>query len=85
MWSTVKTNHVDNVIKDLKLAFITGDKDELGEVLAKVYDDTGYETDFIYDIFIEQTEEEREDGLDIDDAVGAAAYWTLIPAYELDY
>ena len=85
MWSTIKTKRVDDVIKDLKRAFLTGDKDELGEVLAKVYDDTGYEIDFIYDIFVEQIEDEREDGRDINDAVGAAAYWTLIPAYELDY
>lgn len=85
MWSTIKTKHVDNVIKDLKLAFITGDKDELGEVLAKVEKETGYEIDFIYDIFVEQIEDEREDNYDIDAAIGAAAYNTLIPAYELDY
>ena len=53
MWSTIKTKHVNNVIKDLKLAFLTGGKDELGEVLAQVNDDTGYEIDFIYDIFVE--------------------------------
>lgn len=85
MWSTIKTKHVDDVIKDLKLAFITGDKDELGEVLAKVEKETGYEIDFIYDIFVEQIEDEREDNYDIDAAIGAAAYNTLIPAYELDY
>lgn len=85
MWSTIKTKHVDDVIKDLKLAFITGDKDELGEVLAKVENETGYEIDFIYDIFVEQIEDEREDNQDIDAAIGAAAYNTLIPAYELDY
>lgn len=85
MWSTIKTKHVDDVIKDLKLAFITGDKDELGEVLAKVEKETGYEIDFIYDIFVEQIEDEREDNQDIDAAIGAAAYNTLIPAYELDY
>lgn len=85
MWNTIKTKHVDNVIKDLKLAFITGDKDELGEVLAQVYDDTGYEIDFIYDIFVEQIEDEREDNQDIDAAISAAAYNTLIPAYEFDY
>lgn len=85
MWSTFKTKYVDDVIKDLKLAFITGDKDDLGEVLFKVYDDTGYEVDFIYDIFVEAIEDEREDNQDIDAAIGAAAYNTLIPAYELDY
>lgn len=85
MWSTIKTKHVDDVIKDLKLAFITGDKDELGEVLAKVKKETGYEIDFIYDIFVEQIEDEREENQDIDAAIGAAAYHTLIPAYELDY
>lgn len=85
MWSTIKTKHVDNVIKDLKLAFMTGDKDELGEVLAKVKKETGYEIDFIYDIFVEQIEDEREDNQDINAAIGAAAYNTLIPAYELDY
>lgn len=85
MWSTIKTKHVDDVIKDLKLAFMTGDKDELGEVLAKVEKETGYEIDFIYDIFIEQIEDEREDSQDIDAAIGAAAYHTIVPAYELDY
>ena len=85
MWSTIKTKHVDDVIKDLKLAFITGDKDELGEVLAKVENETGYEIEFIYDIFVEAIEDEREDNQDIDAAIGAAAYNTLIPAYELDY
>lgn len=85
MWTTIKTKHVDDVIKDLKLAFMTGDKDELGEVLAQVYDDTGYEIDLIYDIFVEQIEDEREENQDIDAAIGAAAYNTLIPAYELDY
>lgn len=85
MWSTIKTKHVDDVIKDLKLAFMTGDKDELGEVLAKVENETGYEIDFIYDIFVEQIEDEREENQDIDAAIGAAAYNTLIPAYELDY
>lgn len=85
MWSTIKTKYVDDVIKDLKLAFITGDKDDIGEVLFKVEDDTGYAVDFIYDIFVEAIEDEREDNQDIDAAIGAAAYNTLIPAYELDY
>lgn len=85
MWSTIKTKHVDNVIKDLKLAFMTGDKDELGEFLAQVYEDTGYEIDLIYDIFVEQIEDEREDNQDIDAAIGAAAYHTITSAYELDY
>lgn len=49
------------------------------------YDDTGYEIDFIYDIFVEQIEDEREDNQDIDTAIGAAAYHTIVPAYELDY
>lgn len=85
MWSTIKTKYVDDVIKDLKLAFITGDKDDLGEVLAQVYNDTGYEIDFIYDIFVEQIEDEREDNQDIDAAIGAAACTTITSAYELDY
>lgn len=85
MWSTIKTKHVDDVIKDLKLAFMTGDKDELGEVLAKVEEETGYEIDFIYDIFVEQIEDEREDNQDIDAAIGAAACTTITSAYELDY
>lgn len=65
------------------------DKDMINKILEMRNDyvekDTGYEIDLIYDIFVEQIEDEREDGLDIDDAIGAAAYWTLIPAYELDY
>lgn len=85
MWSTIKTKHVDNVIKDLKLAFITGDKDELAEVLHMVEKDTGYEIDFIYDIFVEQISDEAEDNQDIDAAIGAAAYQTIVPAYEMDY
>lgn len=85
MWSTIKTNYVDDVIKNLKNTFMNGDKDDLGEVLAKVEDDTGYEIEFIYDIFVEQISDEAEDNQDIDAAIGAAAYWTLIPAYELDY
>lgn len=85
MWSTIKTNHVNDVIMGLKQAFLTGDKDELAEVLAKVENDTGYEIDLIYDIFIEQIEDERDDCQDIEDAIGAAAYWTITPAYEFDY
>lgn len=60
-------------------------RNDFADVLAKVEKDTDFEIDLIYDIFVEQIEDEREDGLDINDAVGAAAHWTLIPAYELDY
>lgn len=85
MWSTIKTNYVDDVIKDLKNAFMNGDKDDLGEVLAKVEDDTGYEIEFIYDIFVEAIENEVEDNQDIDAAVFAAADGTITTAYEMDY
>lgn len=85
MWSTLKTNRVNDMIRDLKQAFLTGDKDNLEEVLTKVEKDTGYEIDLIYDIFIEQIEDERENCQDMDAAIGAAAYWTIMPAYELDY
>lgn len=85
MWSTIKTNRVNDMIRDLKQAFLTGDKDNLAEVLAMLEKDTGYEIDLIYDIFIEQIEDEREDCQDMDAAIGAAAYWTIVPAYELDY
>lgn len=85
MWSTIKTKHVDSVIKDLSAAFISGDKNNLGEVLATVENDTGYEINFIYDIFVEQIEDESEDYMDINDAISAAAYHTIVPAYELDY
>lgn len=85
MWSTIKTKHVNDVIIDLKNAFISGDKDELGEVLAKVEEHTGYAADFIYDIFVEQINDEAEDYMDINDAISSAAYDTIVPAYELDY
>lgn len=84
-WSTIKTKHVNEVIKDLSNAFISGEKDELVDVLAKVEDNTGYEIEMIYDIFVEQIEDSAEDYTDPEEAVRAAAYDTIVPAYELDY
>lgn len=81
----MKCFEVDAVIKAAAYTYMRGDKDDFADVLAKVEKDTGYEIDLIYDIFVEQIEEEKEDNQDIAAAVGAAAARTLIPAYELDY
>ena len=85
MWSTIKTKYVDEVIKDLSNAFIGNDKDEVSEILAKVEEDTGYEIEMIYDIFVEQIEDSMEDYDDPHDGILAAASNTIVPAYELDY
>ena len=84
-WSPIKCFEVDAVIKAAAYTYMRGDKDTFADVLANVEKDTGYEIDLIYDIFVEQISDEAEDNQDIDAAIGAAAYWTLIPAYELDY
>ena len=85
MWSTIKTKYVDEVIKDLSNAFIGNDKDEVAEILIKVEEDTGYEIEMIYDIFVEQIEDSMEDYDDPHDGILAAASHTIVPAYELDY
>lgn len=84
-WSPMKCFEVDAVIKAAAYTYMRGDKDDFADVLAKVEKDTGYEIDLIYDIFVEQIEDEREDNQDIDSAIGAAAYHTITSAYELDY
>lgn len=85
MINTITIRNRDEAIKSLAAAMIYGDKDDLGEALWKVENDTGYEIEYIYDIFVEQIEDELEEGADIECAIKAAAYYTLSPAYENDY
>lgn len=85
MWSTIKTKYVNEVISDLSNAFISKDKDEVSEVLAKVEEDTGYEIEMLYDIFVEQIEDAAEDFDDPNVGIMSAASDTIVPAYELDY
>lgn len=85
MWSKTKIQHVDGMISRVALSFLTGDKDELADALFAVEKDTGYDIDFIYDIFVEQYEDELDDAEDIETAAGRAAHTTITVAYEQDY
>lgn len=85
MNNTITIRKRDEAIKNLAAAMIYGDKDDLGEALWKVENDTDYEIEYIYDILVEQIEDELEEGADIKCAIKAAAYHTIAPAYELDY
>lgn len=85
MWSTIKCKYVDEVINDLSSAFISQDKDEVSEIMMKVEDDTGYDFEMIYDIFVEQLEDIEDDYEDTSAAIWKAASDTIVPAYELDY
>lgn len=83
-WSPMKCYEVDAVIKAAAYTFMRGDKDDFAEVLAKVEKDTGYEIDLIYDIFVEQIEDEAEDNADSGDAIFRAADYVISVAYEQD-
>lgn len=85
MWSKTKIQYVDGMISRVALSFLTGDKDELAEALFAVEKDTGYDIDFIYDIFVEEIEDEQDDADSFEMAVGRAAAQTISVAYEQDY
>ena len=82
---TITWDDVESIIKDLAKATIAGDKYEIAETLLTVEEDTGYDYDFIYDIFVEQIEDEYEDNMSIEDAIYTAAKNAITPAYEQDY
>ena len=84
-WSPMKCFEVDAVIKAAAYTYMQGDKDDFAEVQKKKKKDTGYEIDLIYDIFVEQIEDETEDNADIGDAIYRAADYTISAAYEQDY
>ena len=85
MWNKEKCNYVDNKINTVRDTFLRGDKDNFTESLIAVEEDTGYEIDFLYDIFVEIIEDEMEDGMDYDEAVYNAAESTVTISYEQDW
>ena len=85
MWNNRRVQYVEGVISRVALSFMIGDKDERIDALYTVEKDTGYDIDFIYDIFVEEFEDEMEDNNSIEAAVRNAADQTITVAYEYDY
>ena len=85
MWTEQKSRYVDNQINAVRDAFLGRSKDEMSEALNTVETDTGYQIDFLYDIFIEIFEEEMEDCMDYGSAAQKAADQTVMISYEQDW
>jgi hypothetical protein len=84
MWTKEKTKHVDKVIRSAAFA---RDKDDLGDALCQVEDDTGYEYSFIYEIFCETIADEDLTREEANDPEILLPIWdsVITPAYEYDY
>ena len=83
MWTAEKTKHVDGIITRLSKA---RHKDELGDALFQVETETGYEVEFIYDIFTEAVIDEEVNPERAPRSVLQEIWESVItPAYEFDY
>lgn len=85
MWNKERCAYVDAKINAVRNAFLGRNKDDFAESLMEVEKDTGYEIDFLYDIFVEIFEEEMEDCMDYDEAAYNAAEHTVTVSYEQDW
>ena len=85
MWTMKQCEYVDGRINEVRDAFIFGMKDDLNDRLYAVEKDTGYDIEYLYDIFVEILEDEAEDNISYESAVHNAVTQTIISAYELDY
>ena len=85
-WNDKKWDYVTNRIREATEALLTcGDsKDAIILAFDQVSDDTGYEINLIYDIFVEVLDDELEDNQSYEAAVKAAADYTITVAYEYD-
>ena len=85
-WNDKKWDCVMDRIRNAQKELLTcGDpKDAIIMAFEPVADDTGYELDLIYDIFVEVLEDELEDNQSYESAVKAAADYTITVAYEYD-
>lgn len=84
MWTKERSQHVDNVIRQLAHA---RDKDELADGLLTVEEDTGYNIEFIYDIFTESVLDEDLTRDEANDPERVMPIWdqVITTAYEFDY
>ena len=84
MWTKEKADHVNDAIRRLAGA---RDKDELADALIQVEEDTGYNIDFIYDIFTEAVLDEGLTREEANDPETILPIWEMVitPAYEYDY
>lgn len=83
MWTTEKSKHVDEIIKRLSES---RHKDELGDALFQVEDETGYEVEFIYDIFTEAAIDEEVNLNEAPRSILESIWRGVVePAYEFDY
>lgn len=82
MWTKEKTKRVDDIIDRLTDA---RDKDDLGEALLEIEEQTGYTCEFIYDIFTEAAIDEE---VNMDEAPRPVleSIWRGVvePAFEFD-
>lgn len=85
MWSKERSAYVDTKINAVRDAFLGRHKDDMAEALMDVEKDTGYEIDFLYDIFVEIFEVEMEDCMDYETAADVAAKETVTISYEQDW
>ena len=78
---------IEDAAKGLSAAYIIGDSYKVNDILYGVERDTGYNIDFLYDIFVENIEDETEcePDLDISQIIYGAADRTISVAYEQDY
>lgn len=83
MWTEKKNKHVAGIIRRLTAA---KEKDDLGEALAHVEEETGYDASFIYDIFTEATIDEEVNPSEAPEGI-LKQIWedVIVPAYEFDY
>ena len=84
-WTMERCAYVDTKINAVRNAFLGMQKDEMAEALIEVEKDTGYEIEFLYDIFTEIFEEEMEDCMDYETAAHKAAHETVTISYEQDW
>lgn len=83
MWTKEKTKHVDDIIERLTEA---KHKDDLGDALLDVEEETGYSCDLIYDIFTEAAIDEEVDLNEASHSIIKSIWRGVIePAYEYDY
>ena len=85
-WNAKKKAYVTERIRASTKALLEcGDpKETIIEAFEKVSDDTGYDIDFIFDVFIEVLENELEDEQSYEAAVRSATDYTITVAYEYD-
>ena len=83
MWTMEKTKRVDRIIDRLTDA---KDKDDLGEALMEIEEETGCTCEFIYDIFTEAVIDE-EVNLNEAPRTLVESIWRGVvePAFEFDY